>query len=166
MNSICFLTAARWIVLRTTVFVLFEKLLMSETVWAVECEDWISDVACLICVFFLWYWKSNSLFSPLFWRWNKIFHHCSAESLLELNVLVWSFGSHLTLHRSHISLRGRRCGSWTMFFLMDSFDCPMLWCYFFDLLCAVGGWLKLESVVFWPSWSSCFEDKTRFFIAS
>ena len=74
MNSICFLTAASWIVLRTTIFVLFGNFLMSETVG--------------LCPFDWWYLSFGSLFRCFRRRsgGKASYFRYPAEGLLELSV--------------------------------------------------------------------------------
>ena len=74
MNYVCFLTATSWIILRTTIFVLFRNLLMSETVG--------------ICPFDWWSLSFGSLFH-CFRRSSggeESFCRYPAEGLLELSI--------------------------------------------------------------------------------
>ena len=61
---------------------------------------WILKFDLKLLSFDLWFHPLISKFyfscSSLFWKWNKLFHHCPAEILLELNFfLVWLFRGHL-----------------------------------------------------------------------
>ena len=68
MNSVCFLTAASWIVLRTTIFVLFGNLLMSETVGLCPFDWWSLSFGCLFRCFCRRSRGKSSFFSLPGWR--------------------------------------------------------------------------------------------------
>ena len=61
-----------WSVLRVTVFMLFGKLLMSETALGCGIRSLVWNITLLICDFFFLFLEVYFSFSPLFQWWNKL----------------------------------------------------------------------------------------------
>ena len=120
MNSFFFPFSTVWIVLRSTVFMLFEKLLCLQMVWVMEFKVQFENVVLwsewFLSVLSKVHFCSNQSFSSLCSRGvgeeTNYFYRCTAEVFRNLTFFfIWFFGGQLNMNCGHSSLCSRRCGS-------------------------------------------------------